>query len=108
MKPQPLVGILAPNNFLENPEKILDGKLPHPEHLMTRDGAIFTSLGNGEVVKIVGEKITVLGKCGTSSEFKRRLLLITTKIMLILQMVMSNSFTIVLQGWHLIPLARNI
>lgn len=56
--------MLEPNNLLANPEKLLEGKLHGPEHLMERDGAIFTSLHNGDVVKIVGEKITVLGKFG--------------------------------------------
>ena len=64
MKPQALVGVLKPNEFLKNPEKLLEGKLHGPEHLLNRDGAIFTGLENGDVVKIVGEKITVLGKFG--------------------------------------------
>jgi len=63
-KPQSLVGALESNELLKNPVKLFEGKLPGPEHLMTRDGAIFTALGNGEVVKIVGDKITVLGKFG--------------------------------------------
>lgn len=63
-KPKALVGVLEPNSLLENPVKILEGKLPGPEHLLNRDGAIYTALENGEVVKIVGEKIEVLGKFG--------------------------------------------
>lgn len=64
VKPQSLTGVLEPNKLLENPEKLLEGKLPGPEHLLTRDGAIFTSLDNGDVVKIVGDKIEALGKFG--------------------------------------------
>lgn len=64
VKSQSLVGVLEPNNLLANPEKLLEGKLPGPEHLLTRDGAIYTALNNGDVVKIVGEKIEVLGKFG--------------------------------------------
>lgn len=63
-QPKALVGVLKENNFLENPVKILEGKIVGPEHLLNRDGAIFTSSANGDVVKIVNEKITVLGKFG--------------------------------------------
>lgn len=61
VNPQPLVGLMQPNELLKNPVKILEGKLPGPEHLLARDGAIFTALGNGDVVKIVGDNITVVG-----------------------------------------------
>lgn len=64
VKPQSLVGVLEPNKLLENPEKLFEGKLPGPEHLLTRDGAIYTALFNGNVVKIVGDKIEVIGKFG--------------------------------------------
>lgn len=58
--------MLAPNTFLENPEKWLKGKLIGPEHLVAKNGAIFASLANGQLVKIEdGEKITVLGTFGT-------------------------------------------
>lgn len=60
----PLVGVLEPNDFLENPEKLLEGKVPGAEHLLARDGEIYTALHNGDVVKIVGEEITVLAKFG--------------------------------------------
>lgn len=64
MKPQALVGVLAPNSLLEVPEKLFEGKVPGPEHILGRDGVIYTALHTGEVVKIVGEKIEVLGKFG--------------------------------------------
>lgn len=63
-KPMPLEGVLEMNNFLGNPEKLLEGKLHGPEHLLARDGAIYTTLHGGEVVKIVGEDIKVLGNFG--------------------------------------------
>lgn len=64
MKPQSLGGVVKENEFLKNPVKILEGKLAGPEHLLNRDGAIYTALADGDVVKIVGEKVTVLGKFG--------------------------------------------
>lgn len=64
MKPQALVGVLEPNGLLENPEKLFVGKVAGPEHLLNRDGAIYTALHTGEVVKIEGEKVSVLGKFG--------------------------------------------
>lgn len=64
MKPKALVGVLEPNNLLENPEKLLLGKVAGPEHLLNRDGAIYTAFQTGEVVKIEGEKVSVLGKFG--------------------------------------------
>lgn len=64
MKPKPLVGVLEPNNLLENPEKLFLGKVAGPEHLLNRDGAIYTAFHTGEVVKIEGEKVSVLGKFG--------------------------------------------
>lgn len=65
MKPKPLEGALEMNDFLGNPEKLYEGKVPGPEHLLARDGAIYTALHTGDVVKIVGENIQVLGKFGT-------------------------------------------
>lgn len=65
VKPKPLDGILAPNDLLANPEKLFEGKIQAPEHLMARNGAIFTSLANGNVIKIVGDKFTVIGKFGS-------------------------------------------
>lgn len=56
--------MLEPNSLLENPEKLLEGRIEGPEHLLYRDGAIFTGLKNGDVVKIVGDKLSVLGKFG--------------------------------------------
>jgi hypothetical protein len=57
--------VLAPNTLLENPEQWLKGKVVGPEHLVAKNGAIYASLANGQVVKIEGEKITVLGTFGS-------------------------------------------
>jgi hypothetical protein len=64
VKPKALVGVLEPNNLLENPEKLFAGEVPGPEHLLGRDGVIYASLHDGDVVKIEGHKISVLGKFG--------------------------------------------
>lgn len=63
-KPGALLGPLEPNDLLANPEKLFEGVLPGPEHLLARDGIIYTGLSNGDVVKIVGDQVTVLGKFG--------------------------------------------
>jgi hypothetical protein len=69
-KPKALEGILEPNKFLENPEKYLLGKVEGAETLIAKNGAIYATLGNGDVVKIVGDKVNVLGRFGSSfSEF---------------------------------------
>ena len=58
------MGVLQSNNLLENPEKLFLGKIYAPETLISRNGAIFASLDNGDVIKIEGEKFTVVGKFG--------------------------------------------
>lgn len=71
-KPKALEGILEPNKFLENPEKYLLGKVEGAETLIAKNGAIiYATLANGDVVKIVGDQINVLGKFGSPfSEFQ--------------------------------------
>lgn len=56
--------MFALNNFLANPEKLFKGKLIGPEHILERDGVLFASLANGDVVKIVDGKIEVMSKFG--------------------------------------------
>lgn len=63
-KPRALEGVLAMNNYLENPKKLYEGELIAPEHILERDGVIYTSLANGDVVKIVEGKIHVMSKFG--------------------------------------------
>lgn len=63
-KPRALLGPFEPNTRLANPEKLFEGKVIAPEHLLERSGAIYTTFANGDVVKIVDSKITTLGKFG--------------------------------------------
>jgi len=63
-KPRALEGVLASNDFLANPEKLFEGQLKAPEHLLERDGVIYASLGSGEVVKIIDGKIEVMSRFG--------------------------------------------
>jgi Adipocyte plasma membrane-associated protein-like, N-terminal len=63
-KPRALEGVLAMNDYLENPKKLYEGKLIAPEHILERDGVIYTSLANGDVVKIVKGEIEVMTKFG--------------------------------------------
>lgn len=74
VKPKALEGVLAKNDFLENPEKLLLGKIDGAETLIAKNGAIYATVGNGDVVKIVGDKMSVLGSFGTPySELKREI-----------------------------------
>lgn len=64
---------IEPNNFLENPEILLKGKIAGPEHILEKDGKFFASLTDGTVVKIVGEKVEVLSQFGKyCSEYRRQ------------------------------------
>ena len=63
-KPLPLEGGLAPNNFLDNGERLFVDKLYGPEHLLYHNGAIYTGVHGGEVVKIVGKNVEHVGKFG--------------------------------------------
>lgn len=62
--PKALEGIFEPNNFLAHPEQLFKGKIIGPEHILERDGIFYASLANGDVVKIVDEKIEVMSKFG--------------------------------------------
>lgn len=53
----------VPNNYLDNAERILNGRVNGPEHLITNGKDIYASLVN-EVVKINGEHITHVAKFG--------------------------------------------
>lgn len=43
---------------------MLKGKVKGPEHILVKDGIMYASLGDGKVVKIVGEEIEVLSEFG--------------------------------------------
>ncbi len=63
MKPGSLSGPYALNNkLLDNGERLFEGILDGPEHLLAKDGAIYASLASGEIIKIVGENVTVVTK----------------------------------------------
>lgn len=59
--PRPLTAI--PNNYLDNAERLLVGRVMGPEHLITNGKDIYASLVN-EVVKINGDHITHVAKFG--------------------------------------------
>jgi hypothetical protein len=50
------------NNYLDNAERLFDGRILGPEHLLARGNFIYAGLGTGEVVKIDGDKITVVAQ----------------------------------------------
>ncbi|KAG5679180.1 hypothetical protein PVAND_008769 [Polypedilum vanderplanki] len=52
------------NNYLANPEILLKGKIQGPEHILEKNGKMYTSLSNGQVVEIDGDKIEVLNQFG--------------------------------------------
>ncbi|KAL7047232.1 hypothetical protein ACKWTF_002833 [Chironomus riparius] len=55
---------IEPNNYLENPEILLKGKILGPEHILEKDGIFYASSTDGTVVKIVGEEVEVLSQFG--------------------------------------------
>lgn len=63
-QPKALEGVFAPNKFLERPDILYKGMLQGPEHILMRDGVIYTSLGTGEVVKIIDGKVEVMSQFG--------------------------------------------
>lgn len=52
-----------PNNYLDNAERLLEGRVWGPEHLITNGKDIYATLHN-EVVRINGEHITHVAKFG--------------------------------------------
>jgi len=61
---RPLEGVLAPNNLLDGTERLFEGKIHGPEHLLHYNGAIYTGIHGGELVKIVGNNIEHVTKFG--------------------------------------------
>lgn len=56
-KTQPLEGKLAPNNKLASSEKLVQGKVIGPEHILFHNGEIYTGVLGQGVVKVVGDKV---------------------------------------------------
>lgn len=64
--PRPWTGPLAPNNKLQQAQKILEGKVIGPESLAYRNGRIYTGTYEGKVIEISNERdIKVVAELGT-------------------------------------------
>lgn len=57
-------GSLDSNNYLDKTERLFEGRLYGPEHLIVRNNEIFTGIHGGEIVKINGDHITHVTKFG--------------------------------------------
>lgn len=67
-KPLDLTGPLALNAHLDKGERILEGRLGGPEHILVVGKDIYTGLNTGEVVRINGNHITHVAKFGAACE----------------------------------------
>lgn len=63
-KPLPLEGVLAPNNLLDNTERLFENQIHGPENLIYHNGAIYTGVHGGELIKIIGNKFEHVAKFG--------------------------------------------
>ncbi|XP_063831295.1 adipocyte plasma membrane-associated protein Hemomucin-like [Ostrinia nubilalis] len=62
---QPFVGALAPNEILNNPEKLYLDKVLGPEAFQIYKGEVYTSVATGEIVKLSpGGHVTFVTKIG--------------------------------------------
>lgn len=61
-----LEGPLKINSLLNNAERLFEGKLDSPEHILERDGVFYVVLRTNEIVKIVNNEIKVLTSFGKS------------------------------------------
>lgn len=66
--PLELKGPLALNKYLDQGERLLEGRLAGPEHILVIGKDIYTGLTNGEVVRINGNHITHVAKFGQPCE----------------------------------------
>jgi hypothetical protein len=62
----PLEGPLALNSLLNNAERLYEGRLDAPEHIIERNGVLYVSLRTNEVVTIANNEIKVLVNFGKS------------------------------------------
>uniref|UniRef100_A0A336MUZ4 CSON007419 protein n=1 Tax=Culicoides sonorensis TaxID=179676 RepID=A0A336MUZ4_CULSO len=62
--PLPLEGVLAPNNLLDNTERLFENQIHGPENLIYHNGAIYTGVHGGELIKIIGNKFEHVAKFG--------------------------------------------
>lgn len=61
-----LEGPLKLNTRLDNAERLFEGNLIAPEHLLERDGVIYAAVKNNRVVKIVDGDVKVVTSFGRS------------------------------------------
>ncbi|CAO1334200.1 unnamed protein product [Diamesa tonsa] len=69
VKPKALTGALELNNHLNNAERLFEGVLPGPEHLLARGKSIYASLHNGNVVRIDGDHVTHIAQFGKPCQY---------------------------------------
>lgn len=63
--PRPLEGVLAPNQLLNNAERVLEGQLLGPETVLVRGNTTFVSVFGGRILEIFnGDQIRVVTKFG--------------------------------------------
>lgn len=62
--PSELTGVLAPNNRLDGAEVLFAGQLKGPECFDSYDGALYTGLHGGYIVKIVGNQLVPIVRFG--------------------------------------------
>ncbi|GLG97334.1 hypothetical protein R5R35_002460 [Gryllus longicercus] len=60
----PLKGTLELNTKLNNAERLLDGDIKGPEHIVAYNGELYTGIHGGEIVKIVNGKFVPVVKFG--------------------------------------------
>lgn len=69
VKPKPLTGALEVNNHLDNAERLFEGEIHGPEHLLASGNSYYASLHNGNVVRIDGKHITFIAKFGKPCDY---------------------------------------
>ncbi|XP_006822136.1 adipocyte plasma membrane-associated protein-like [Saccoglossus kowalevskii] len=62
--PPEFVGVLAPNNKLQDAKKLFDGEITGPESLEFHDGVMYTGTTDGRLVKIIGKTVSTLATFG--------------------------------------------
>uniref|UniRef100_A0A1B0D711 Strictosidine synthase conserved region domain-containing protein n=1 Tax=Phlebotomus papatasi TaxID=29031 RepID=A0A1B0D711_PHLPP len=67
-QPAELQGVLELNGYLNEGERLLEGRVHGPEHLLAVGGSIYTGIQGGEVIRINGDHITHVAKFGAPCE----------------------------------------
>lgn len=63
-----LKGALESNYHLEGAERVLEGRVYGPEHLLARKNEIYTGIYGGEVIKLTSDHVTHVAKFGQPCE----------------------------------------